>query len=681
LSTPVLPPAKILVIEDEPVLLAGYTRVLRTEGYQVLQSATGEDGWRICRGERPDLILLDAMLPDLEGIDLCRRIKADPELIHTFVIMISGIRISGDYQAEGLEAGADGYLTKPIERRALIAHIRALLRLRESEERQRLLVAELTEANRRLEEYSRLKAEFVANMSHELRTPLTAIIGFVQLVEMSQKGEPIPQPYATAFERILRNGRHLLALIDDVLDVAKIEAGRMRLHREHFDVTEVIQGAFRELQSLARQRGLDYKLHLRGEVPLAYSDPLRLRQVVINLLSNAIKFTPKGAVEAELMPWEGNRLRLIVRDTGVGIDERSLDLIFERFRQVDGSMSRVVGGAGLGLSIVRQIVDLLGGTIEVQSEVGSGSTFTVTLPLVTSDTDLSLADAAPRVPGTGAEGHEGGAAEEPAVPLLDRGTAPLVLIIEDDEDAASLLSQTMAKAGYRVRIARSGARGLLLARELEPSAITLDVMMPGMDGWRVLQALKGEPRTASIPVIVCSIVDNRPLGYRLGASDYLLKPIDPAALESSLRSVSTTAAHHGGGYVLVVDDEHGVRELLLAALRRAGYEARSASSGETALQMISKASPRAVLLDLMMPGGMSGYELIARLRSDPATEGTPILVVTGRDMTPQDRKFILGQITEVIRKGDLLMSDLETRLRETLEDVGVKPIHAENLAR
>jgi CheY-like chemotaxis protein len=269
------------------------------------------------------------------------------------------------------------------------------------------------------------------------------------------------------------------------------------------------------------------------------------------------------------------------------------------------------------------------------------------------------------------------------VPLLDRGTAPLVLIVEDDEDAASLLSQTMAKAGYRVRIARSGARGLLLARELEPSAITLDVMMPGMDGWRVLQALKSEARTASIPVIVCSIVDNRPLGYRLGASDYLLKPINPAALESSLRSVSTTAAHNGDGdgYVLVVDDEHGVRELLLAALRRAGYEARSASSGETALQMISKALPRALLLDLMMPGGMSGYELIARLRSDPLTEGMPILVVTGRDMTPQDRKFILGQITEVIRKGDLLMSDLETRLRETLEDVGVKPIHGENLAR
>ena len=677
MTEPLLPPARILVIDDEPALLAAYVRILRTEGYPVLQAASGEDGWHICREERPDLVLLDALLPDMEGIDICRRIKREPELAHTFVIMISGLRTSGDHQAEGLEAGADGYLTKPIEKRALLAHVRALLRIREGEERQRLLVNELIEANRRLEEYSRLKAEFVANMSHELRTPLTAIIGFVQLVEMSQQGEPIPPPYATAFERILRNGRHLLALIDDVLDVAKIEAGRMRLHREHFDVAEVVQGAFRELQSLARQRGLDYRLHLQGEVPLAFSDPLRLRQVVINLLSNAIKFTPRGSVELELAPADAG-FRLLVRDTGVGIDDRSLDVIFERFRQVDGSMSRMVGGAGLGLSIVRQIVGLLGGTIDVESVVGKGSTFTVDLPLSAPDTDPGLSE--PAQPAPAAPVSEQEAAGEPRN-AAGPDAAPLVLIIEDDEDAAALLAETMAKAGYSARVARTGAQGLELARELEPAAITLDIMMPGMDGWRVLQSLKSEPRTAFIPVIVCSIVDNRPLGYRLGASDYLLKPVDPNTLMRSLRNVSTREAHDGRGYVLVVDDEHGVRELLLTALRRAGYPVRSAASGEMALSMIAKAPPRALLVDLMMPGGMSGYELIARLRSDPATEDMPILVITGMDMTPRDRQFILGQISEVIRKGDLLMSDLETRLRETLEDVGVKPIHGQDLAR
>jgi CheY-like chemotaxis protein len=251
-----------------------------------------------------------------------------------------------------------------------------------------------------------------------------------------------------------------------------------------------------------------------------------------------------------------------------------------------------------------------------------------------------------------------------------------VLVIEDDPDAAALLSETLEAAGYRVRAAASGAAGLRMARDLEPSAITLDVMMPGMDGWRVLQALKAEPKTSRIPVIVCSIVDNRPLGYRLGASDYLIKPFEPMQLTESLRNVSASGAGSGDGdYVLVVDDEHGVRELLSAALRKAGYMVRTAASGETALGMAAQNPPRALLSDLMMPNGMSGYELIARLRSDPRTEHTPILVITGQDITPGDRQFIIGQISEVIRKGDLLMSDLETRLRECLEDVGVKPSH------
>jgi len=217
-------------------------------------------------------------------------------------------------------------------------------------------------------------------MSHELRTPLTSIIGFVQLVQLSE-GENTPPQYARAFERILRNGKHLLALIDDVLDTARIEAGRLRLHREHFDLAEVVQAAFAELQPLAREKGLDYRLRVSGDLPPAFGDRLRVRQIVHNLLSNAIKFTPRGSVEAELLPGDGGWCRIVVRDTGVGIEPGAMDLIFERFRQVDGSMSRRAGGAGLGLYIVRQIVELAGGRIEVESRVGEGSVFTVSLPL------------------------------------------------------------------------------------------------------------------------------------------------------------------------------------------------------------------------------------------------------------------------------------------------------------
>jgi signal transduction histidine kinase len=667
--------AKILIVDDEPALLAGYSHILGGAGYDIVPAATAAEGLAQCRREIPDLVLLDAQLPDEPGLEVCKRIKADPALFTTPVILISGLAVSREVQAEGLESGADGYLAKPIDRRSLLAHVKALLRiteterqLRESEARQRQLVEELTQANRRLEEYNRLKAEFVANMSHELRTPLTAIIGFVQLVEMTEAGKPIPKPYATAFERILRNGRHLLALIDDVLDVAKIEAGRMKINREAFDLAETVQGAFRELQSLARQKRIGYHLRIPEPLPFAFSDPLRVRQVVINLLSNAIKFTHEGEVEAELIPWENGMCRFVVHDTGVGIDPSALDLIFERFRQVDGSMSRLVGGAGLGLSIVRQIVALLGGTIEVASRPERGSTFLVTLPLVAPEP--ATEDGAAGQTGIAAADESAAGEPEPGASADDR---PLVLIIEDDPDASDLLVQTVARAGFRTRVAPSGAAGLTLAKRLSPAAITLDVMMPGMDGWQVLQALKADEATAQIPVIVCSIVDNRALGYRLGASSYLLKPVEPPRLIEALRTVRERGVQAEDGHILVVDDEYGVRELLATALREAGYRVVTAADGESALAAIAKSPPAAILSDLVMPRGMSGFELIAHLRNDPATEHTPVLVITGQDLTPDDRRLAVDRIADVIRKGDLMIPDLQSRLRETLEELGVKP--------
>ena len=537
----------------------------------------------------------------------------------------------------------------------------------------RRLIDELLEANRRLEEFNRLKAEFVANMSHELRTPLTAIIGFAQLMQTdaADTGALAP-PHADALERILRNSRHLLSLIDDVLDLSKIEVGRIAVHPDHIDLVETVQAAFSELQSLARQKGLEYRLHVRDELPLAYTDPLRVRQIVINLLSNAIKFTPRGRVEAELSRAGEERWRLAVRDTGVGLKPEALDFIFERFRQVDGSTTRAAGGVGLGLTIVRQLVRLLGGEIEVESSYGAGSTFGVTLPLSLSrdaQPDLEERPAAPPAPT--AAGLSAAAAAPPR--------HPLILVIEDDADAASLLSETLARAGYQPRVARGGAEGLALARDLLPDAITLDIMMPSVDGWRILQSLKADARTAQIPVIVCSIVDNRPLGYRLGASDYMLKPVGPERLLRALRGMGV-GAERDGGYVLVVDDEQGIRTLIHAALHGAGYAARAAASGAIALRMATAQPPRAVLCDLVMPGGMSGFELIARLRADCRTADVPIVVITAKDVSPQDMRLIGGQIADVIRKGDLLLPDLETRLREALEEIGVPPTYGEDTA-
>ncbi|MDQ3799744.1 MAG: response regulator [Acidobacteriota bacterium] len=562
----------------------------------------------------------------------------------------------------------------------------------------RKLIDELREANRRLEEYNRLKAEFVANMSHELRTPLTAIIGFAQLMQMkTRKGDFSPETVTDGLERILRNGRHLLSLIDEVLDLSKIEAGRLTLHLEHFDIPEMVEKTFGNLEALALGKNLKYSLKISGDFPFAYGDPARIRQILLNLISNAIKFTDSGSIDVELRSEDRQKWQVVVRDTGIGIKAENLDKVFERFRQVDGSYTRTVGGFGLGLAISQQLANLLGGAITVESSYKKGSTFTLTLPFEVPQAQKTLiavsahqqqsSHSQPRreeplsvAPGARSEEEKDKAAGLGIAAAAD-GEKPVVLVIDDIPDSTRLLTETLENAGYRVSVAHSGSEGILLARELHPVAVTLDVMMPGMDGWRVLQAMKTDSQLAQIPVVVVSIVDNKPLGYRLGASGYLVKPVEPGNLLNTLNAVMTAPGEKTANeYILVVDDEYGVRELLISALKQGGFKTRSAASGELAFSMAVKRPPLAILTDLYMPGGMSGFELIARLRAEPKTASIPIVVITGKDLLAEDRHFISGQIADVIRKGDLMLSNLDERLRETLEEIGVEPTNGKNNA-
>jgi CheY-like chemotaxis protein len=531
----------------------------------------------------------------------------------------------------------------------------------------RRLIDELSTANRRLEEYNRLKAEFVANMSHELRTPLNAILGFAQILQIKSPTEPLVGSQNSSVERILRNGRHLLRLIDDVLDLSKIEAGRINFHPDHFDLVKLVEGAFSELESLAHNKKLAYKLSVTGKFPLAYLDSVRVKQIITNLLSNAIKFTASGSVTAELKLIDNEKWMLAMHDTGAGIKPEALKLIFERFRQIDGTTTRTVGGVGLGLSIAQQMAYMLGGQILVESEEGVGSTFTLILPFrMPNELRFEVIHA---------ENSEKSEFSRLSKNADDKDTRPLILAIDDNADSRSLLTETLTRAGYRVETAIDGATGLRLAKELLPTAVVLDIMMPQVDGWQVLQTMKGDTHTSGIPVIVCSIVDNRPLGYQLGASDYLVKPVEPHQLIETLRTVATHSAtdDHANNYILVVDDEYGVREMLVAALKQEGYQVRSAASGEIAFNIAVQKTPSVVLCDLIMLGGMSGFELIARLRTNPSTAKTPIIVITGREVTPEDRRLMSGQIADVIRKGDLLMPNVEVRLREVLDDLGIIP--------
>lgn len=521
---------------------------------------------------------------------------------------------------------------------------------------QRALV-ELRIANAKLQENDRLKSEFVANMSHELRTPLNAILGFAQLLMMGPGGKQLTEKQGDALGRIIRNGKALLSLIDGVLDVAKIEAGVRTFHPEHFDVVETVEAAFGELESLAQQKRLDYRLRVEGEFPLVFTDRAHLRQIVVNLLSNALKFTMRGKVELTMRRDDEN-LCIAVSDSGTGIKPENLSNIFEKFRQVDGSMTRQVGGIGLGLSIVRELTELLGGTIDVESTFGQGTTFTLRLPLrELADEEEDEEDDREQV--------EVAAAEPPA------SQRPLILVIEDNTDSSVLLRRSLESAGFEVRVADTGVAGLRLARRLRPAAITLDIMMPKMDGWRVLQALREDTATAAIPVVVCSIVDNRPLGYKLGASEYLTKPVSPTELLTTLAKVGASPMAGERDDVIVVDDERALRDLVAAVLEDAGMQVRQVRSGEEAIAEVKKKAPKAIFVDVDLPGGMSGFELLARLRSDPEIPEFPAIVLTGKDMTADVRARLHDSIAEVVRTGNLELPDLVRRLQALLPTLGI----------
>jgi signal transduction histidine kinase/DNA-binding response OmpR family regulator len=505
------------------------------------------------------------------------------------------------------------------------------------------LVGQLQEQNSALESASRMKSEFLANMSHELRTPLNAIIGFSELLVDAQEGDLDEETERTYLERIHDSGRHLLELINDILDLSKIEAGRMELHAETFDVRELVQHVLSTVQPLADRK----RIHISaatGEAGQIYADPGKLKQILYNLLSNAIKFTPEEgavAVEAQREPGE---LHLVVSDTGIGIAPEDQERIFVEFLQVDSGVNRKHEGTGLGLALTKRFVEMHDGRLWIESEPGAGSRFHIAIPLFQAP-----AEPAPR----------------PVTPAAAAADGPLVLVVEDNPSAAHLMTIHLARGGYQARVVGDGREALALAREVRPAAITLDVMLPGLDGWEVLRELKADPETRDIPVIVASIVDNQPLGYALGATDYLVNPIDRELLLAHMaRYVVAAPGKDRAPTILIVDDDPGARELLSGVLTPMRFTVEQASSGSEALDRIREQPPDAVLLDLMMPG-MSGFDVVVQMRLDPNARHIPVFIVTAKDLTQDERSMLNGSIAGIFNKGSLSKNDLV----DTIEQV------------
>ena len=478
-----------------------------------------------------------------------------------------------------------------------------------------------------LQRASALKDRFLASVSHELRTPMTVILGFTGALLRGGQGNLNPQQ-RESLERVQRNARMLLGLINDVLDISKIEAGKMEITRQAIDVGALLTQIRNDFSQAADRKGLTLTAEVAPGLERVTSDAARLTQIFTNLVGNALKFTDQGTILVRAEPRGEDRWALIVADTGIGIPEEEQNTIFEEFRQGEPDEHRGRGGTGLGLAIVRKLVLALGGTISVESSRGKGARFTVLLP---RDLPADMALTPTR---------------ETPVPASAPGRKT-VLIVDDDEGVRELIALELKPHGLKILQAPDGEKGIAIARAEKPDAILLDVLMPNLDGWQTLRALKQLPETRAIPVVILSVVENRALGISLGAVEHLVKPVERPALLLALSRAGVLATK---GHVLVVDDDPDVRVLLEQELVAAGYRVRTASGGAQALELLRRERPSAMILDLMMPPP-DGFEVLYRLRQDPALRELPVVIVTARELTAADESILAESAQRVIRKG------------------------------
>jgi signal transduction histidine kinase/DNA-binding response OmpR family regulator len=486
---------------------------------------------------------------------------------------------------------------------------------------------ELDLRNREVERATQMKSKFLASMSHELRTPLNAIVGFSDLLAEGTPGQ-LNEKQKRFVDHIKKGSAHLLQLINDILDLSKIEAGQLELRCEDFQVKDALPEVLSTIHPLAIAKGIEVQHKLETDRAV-YADRVRFKQVMYNLLSNAVKFTPKsGRISIECVE-DGNFVRLSVTDTGIGIRAEDQAVVFEEFRQVEGSSGTAHEGTGLGLAITKRLVEQQGGKISLESEPGKGSRFTFTLPVGSQPSSIIFP------------------LKEPANSLVPADTSrpkPLVLVVDDELSARELLASYL-DSEYRIAMTESGAEAVKKAQELRPDAITLDVFMPGGNGFDTLVALRKAPHTANIPIIIVSIEDQRQVGFALGAADYLIKPIRKSVLLDAIRK-HVLPSTDDDTVILLVDDDPKTLELLEETLRTAGYETQSVQSGARALEVLSSKLVSAVLLDLLMPG-MNGFEVIRQVRKDPTLKDLPIFVMTAKTLA-QEEIALLSRETQAL---------------------------------